>query len=174
MSVDPEAIASSIRNPVLRVFLDETVLYMAARSRDARALRFWKLDGVELCTSDEELPVARFNLETDAQRRRFSKLTEGILKFKSVTRKLPKSTRIWKRDIPTLLAAIEARANYLVTFDYGFAARCSRKKIEGVRVISPAPFPPFKEDKRITPSVTSRPFSSRTASPRRSPRRRGG
>jgi hypothetical protein len=174
MSVDPKAIPSGKRDFVLRLFLDETVLYMAARSRDARALRFWKLAGVELCTSDRDFKIARFSLETDAQRRRFSKLTEGMPRFKPAERKLHKSTPVWKREIPTLLAAIKARADYLVTFQYGFAARCSKKKIEGVQVISPAQFAAVEQENEITPSAPSRRSSSRTPSLPRTPRRRGG
>lgn len=168
-----DIVTQQIRSDVQRLFLDETVLYMAARRRDARALRFWKLAGVQLCTSDWEVQVAKFNLDTDPQRRRFSKLTKSMDRFKPVKRELPKSIPLWKRDLPSLLAAIEARADYLVTFESTFPARLFGKRIACVQVITPAQYFALQQANPITPSVRARLSSSRTAVLRRSRRRRG-
>jgi len=123
-----------------RLFLDANVLFSAAYKADARVLRLWRLDDVVLYSSRYALEEARFNLAEESQLRRLTALS-GKLRFSEAgNRGLPRGVFLPDKDAPILLAAIEARADYLLTGDFRHFRPYFGKKIGGVTVMLPASY----------------------------------
>ena len=80
------------------------------------------------------------NLAEDAQRHRLDRLSENLQFFDSVTRDLPRSLTLPEKDIPILLAAIEARSTHLITGDLRHFGRYFGKALAGILVLSPADY----------------------------------
>lgn len=121
-----------------RLFLDANVLFSAAYKRDAHVFRLWKLEGVFLCSSRYALEEARFNLAEANQRQRLMDLSEKLQFYEARERALPSGISLPEKDAPILLAAIDARANYLVTGDLTRFGRYFDQRVEGVVIVSPA------------------------------------
>jgi predicted nucleic acid-binding protein len=98
-----------------RLFLDANVLFSAAYRPDAGLLQLWKIKNVILCSSAYALEEARINLEEENQRARLRRLAEVVHLFEASEQKLPKEISLPGKDVPILLAAIEARATHLLT-----------------------------------------------------------
>lgn len=128
-----------------RLFLDANVLFSAAYKPDARVLRLWRLGGVVLCTSRYALEEARANLADEAQHQRLSELVEDFHFFEAASRELPRTISLPDKDAPILLAAIEARAHYLVTGDYRHFGLYVGRKIQGVTIVSPTRYFTIRE-----------------------------
>jgi uncharacterized protein len=123
-----------------RVFLDANVLFSAAYKPDARVLRLWKLSHVALCTSRYALEEARYNLNDEPQRQRLSELSAGLQFFEGARHELPHGISLPEKDIPILLAAIDARARFLLTGDFRHFGAYFGRKIGGVTIVSPAQY----------------------------------
>jgi uncharacterized protein len=123
-----------------RLFLDANVLFSAAHRRDAGLVQFWKLKGAILCSSHYALEEARINLTEEAQRRRLAKLTRRVRLFDAAPRELPSDLSLPEKDVPILLAAMEARATHLITGDIRHFGPYFGKQIEGILILSPADF----------------------------------
>jgi len=123
-----------------RLFLDANVLFSAAYKADARVSRLWKLSDVVLCSSRYALEEARANLEEEEQRQRLEQLAKTIHFLDDFTRSLPGGVSIADKDIPILMAAVHARADYLLTGDIRHFGRYFGKKIEGVTIILPGKY----------------------------------
>jgi uncharacterized protein len=123
-----------------RLFLDANVLFSAAYKPDARVRRIWKLEDAVLCSSRYALEEARFNLTDDGQRRRLRELAGEIQLYEPVDRPIPPGIVLPEKDEPILLAAIEARADYLLTGDFRHFGLYFGKRIEGVLIASPAQY----------------------------------
>jgi len=100
-----------------RLFLDANVLFSAAYRADSRLLALWKLKNVVLCSSRYALEEARINLDDEGQRRRLLGLSSDLQLFEAADHKLPREISLPEKDVPILLAAITAEANYLLTGD---------------------------------------------------------
>jgi predicted nucleic acid-binding protein len=100
-----------------RLFLDANVLFSAAYRADAGLLQLWKLKAVTLCSSRYALEEARINLTGEDQRMRLTKLSGSLHLFEAGQRPLPRGISPPEKDVPILLAAIEAQATYLLTGD---------------------------------------------------------
>jgi predicted nucleic acid-binding protein len=100
-----------------RLFLDANVLFSAAYRADSGLLRLWKLRDVELCSSRYALEEARFNLADEAQRKRLTGLSEALRFYEADDQKWVPDVSLPEKDVPILLAAIEAQADYLLTGD---------------------------------------------------------
>jgi uncharacterized protein len=123
-----------------RLFLDANVLFSAAYRPNAGLLKFWQLPEVELCTSRHALEEARINLTEDAQHRRLEKLSATLDLFDPTSRHLPRGINLPEKDIPILLAAIEARCTHLITGDLRHFGPYFGKKLVGVPVLPPADY----------------------------------
>ena len=123
-----------------RLFLDANVLFSAAHKPDARVFRLWKLEDVVLCSSRYALEEARFNLADDDQLRRLTKLAGEIQLVEASQHALPRELSLPEKDAPILLAAIEAKADYLITGDLRHFGRYFGKKIEGVVILTPSQY----------------------------------
>lgn len=123
-----------------RLFLDANVLFLAAYKVDARVHGLWKLRDVALYSSLYAFEEAWFNLEQDAQRARLSALAADVKLLQECERELPPGVSLPEKDLPILLAAIEARADYLLTGDFRHFGALLGRKIEGVTIILPGEY----------------------------------
>jgi predicted nucleic acid-binding protein len=123
-----------------RLFLDANVLFSAAYRPNAGLLRFWQLPDVELCASRYALEEARINLTEDAQRHRLDRLSVRLKLFNSASRELPRGINLAEKDIPILLAAIEAHCTHLITGDLRHFGPYFGKKLSGILVLPPADY----------------------------------
>jgi predicted nucleic acid-binding protein len=123
-----------------RLFLDANVLFSAAYRPDARLLLLWKLKNVTLCSSRYALEEARINLEDEDQRLRLAKLSGAVHLFEADQGPLPREVSLPEKDVPILLAAIEARASHLLTGDVRHFGPYLGKKIEGIAIVLPGDY----------------------------------
>ncbi len=123
-----------------RLFLDANILFSAAYRADAGLLQLWKLKDAILCSSHYALEEARMNLTENAQRRRLAKLARQVRLFDPARREIPTGLSLPEKDIPILLAAIEAQATHLITGDTRHFGPHFGKQIEGVLVLAPADY----------------------------------
>jgi len=68
-----------------RLFLDANILFSAAHKPDARVFRLWRLEDVVLYSSRYALEEARFNLASDDELRRLTRLAETCNSLKSAS-----------------------------------------------------------------------------------------
>jgi uncharacterized protein len=123
-----------------RLFLDANVLFSAAYRADPRLLQLWKLKNAVLCSSRYALEEARINLAEEDQRMRLSKLSPPIQLFEASQGTLPRGISLPEKDVPILVAAIEAEATHLLTGDIRHFGLYLGKKIEGVAIMLPGDY----------------------------------
>jgi uncharacterized protein len=123
-----------------RLFLDANVLFSAAYRPGAGLLRLWKLPGAVLCSSRYALEEARANLSTESQRSRLAELSAELELFESKGGVLPAGVSLPDKDAPILLAAVAARATYLITGDLRHFGPLFGKKIAGITILPPADY----------------------------------
>jgi predicted nucleic acid-binding protein len=124
-----------------RVFLDANVLYSAAYLERSGLARLWTLDDVELLSSAYAIEEARRNLTKDRPETlaRLKLLAAAISTVDAPQGlKLPDKILLDSKDQPILLAAIHAKAGYLLTGDARHFSHLYGKRIEGVLVLRPA------------------------------------
>lgn len=126
-----------------RVFLDADVLYCAAYLEDSRLDRLWKLGNVELLSSAYAVEEARRNLALDrlSALARLERLTAALTVVNAPQGlRLPQAVRLDPKDQPILRAAIDARADYLLTGDGRHFGHLYGKRVEDVMVLRPAQY----------------------------------
>ena len=123
-----------------RVFLDANVLFSAAYKDNARLLELWKLKNVSLLSSRDALEEARINLSKQDQHARLVKLAAALTLHEAGNRNIPSGIRLPEKDLPILQAALEARANYLLTGDIAHFGPYFGRTIEGVEILAPAEY----------------------------------
>jgi predicted nucleic acid-binding protein len=123
-----------------RLFLDANVLFSAAYRPTAGLLQLWKLQDVTLWSSRYALEEARINLTDEVQRRRLSRLSEKVELFEATRREPPRGICLPEKDVPIILAAIEARCTHLLTGDVRHLGPYFGKKIEGVAIVLPGEY----------------------------------
>lgn len=123
-----------------RPFLDANVLFSAAYKPGARLLQLWKLKDVILCSSRYALGEAAVNLEDEGQRIRLAKLSGEIQLFEAAQGELPRGISLPEKDVPIMLAAIEARATHLLTGDVRHFGAYLGRRIEGVAIVLPGEY----------------------------------
>lgn len=123
-----------------RLFLDANVLFSAAYRPDAGLLAFWKLRDVKLCSSRYAVEEARENLDEAAQKRRLEKLVRGLELFEATGTELPSGVSLPDKDVPILLAAIEAGATHLITGDMRDFGAYFGMRVEGILIVPPAEY----------------------------------
>ncbi|HEY6253874.1 MAG TPA: DNA-binding protein [Candidatus Angelobacter sp.] len=123
-----------------RLFLDANVLFSAAYRADTGLLELWKLKNVCLCSSHYALAEARTNLAEAVQVQRLDRLSMVLELFDAALQELPSEILLPEKDVPILLAAIEARATHLVTGDIRHFGTYFGKKICGIRIVLPGDY----------------------------------
>jgi len=123
-----------------RLFLDANILFSAAYRADAGLLELWKLKNVTLCSSHYALEEARINLSDDVQKERLTRLA-AVLEFSDAAlQELPPEISLPEKDVPIMLAAIEARATHLLTGDLRHFGPYFGKKISGALIVPPGAY----------------------------------
>ena len=123
-----------------RLFLDANILFSAAYRAGSKLLALWKLKDVMLCSSRYALEEAKTNLNETDQGRRLQRLSGELRLFEAPDRKLPSGVSLPDKDVPILLAAIEAQAGYLLTGDIRHFGPYFDHKIEGVVIALPSQY----------------------------------
>jgi len=123
-----------------RLFLDANVLFSAAYRSDTGLLELWKLREVVLCSSRYALEEARINLSNEVQRTRLVRLAGRVRLFEAGERELPHGVALPEKDVPILLAAIEANATHLLTGDIRHFGSFFGKRVEGILVLPPGDY----------------------------------
>jgi hypothetical protein len=123
-----------------RLFLDANVLFSAAYHPNAGLVRLWKLSHVVLCTSCYALEAARINLEEDEQKARLLGLSAKLQLFPAAEWQLPRGIALPVKDVPIVLAAVEAHSTHLLTGDVRHFGPYFGNKIEGLLVTLPGEY----------------------------------
>lgn len=123
-----------------RLFLDANVLFSAAYREDAGLLDFWRLKNVTLCSSHYALAEAKINLGEPVQVQRLEKLARVLELFEAADQPLPDQISLPGKDVPILLAAIEAHATHLITADQRHFGPYFGRKISGIVIVSPSDY----------------------------------
>lgn len=123
-----------------RLLLDANVLFSAAYRSDTGLLELWKLKDVVLCSSRYALEEARINLNSEVQRTRLVRLAGKVQLFEAGERGLPHGVALPEKDVPILLAAIEAHATHLLTGDVRHFGSHFNKRVEGILVLPPGEY----------------------------------
>ncbi len=121
-----------------RLFLDANILFSAAYRAGAGPAAFWKLPDVVLCSSRYALEEARINSNQPSQKERLTRLERRVQLFDAAPRRLPPGISLPEKDVPILLAALEARATHLITGDVRHFGSHFGRRIEGILVQAPA------------------------------------
>jgi predicted nucleic acid-binding protein len=122
-----------------RPFLDANVLFSAAYKIDAQLLQLWKLQNVRLCSSLYALQEARINLADEDQRTRLTGLS-GSLQLFEAGQTSPPGILLPEKDVPIVLAAIEARATHLLTGDVRHFRAYFGRRIQGIAIMRPGEY----------------------------------
>jgi predicted nucleic acid-binding protein len=131
-----------------RLFLDANILFSAAYQHNARMVALWKFQDVVLCSSRYALAECMNNLAEEHQRERLEALSASLGYFDAKNYVLPKGIVLPEKDVPILSAAIEARANYLLTGDFTHFGPYFGKKIENVTIVPPARYFKIRDQER--------------------------
>lgn len=123
-----------------RLFLDANVLFSAAYQPGAGLLQLWRLRRVALYSSRYALEEARINLTEKNQWTKLTMLSGSLHLFEAGQRSLPPGISLPDKDVPILLAAIEARCTHLLTGDLRHFGPYLGKKVEGVAIMLPGEY----------------------------------
>jgi predicted nucleic acid-binding protein len=123
-----------------RLFLDANILFFAAYRSEAGLLQLWKVSDVILCSSRYALEEARINIADDDQRLRLASLSETVHLFEADQQDRPRGISLPEKDIPIILAAIEARATHLLTGDIRHFGPYLGRRVEGIAIVLPGEY----------------------------------
>jgi len=124
-----------------RVFLDANVLFSSAWLKGSGLSRLWQLPEVTLITSRYAVAEAERNLDTDEQRARLHVLAAKLSMVDAPQQgALPGGVALVAKDVPILLAAMEARATHLLTGDRAHFGALYAKTVGGVKILPPAEY----------------------------------
>ena len=123
-----------------RLFLDANVLFSAAYRSDARLRELWAAKDVKLVTSSYAVEQARRNLDSPEQREELEKLMRKMEVLASSPAERPVTIDLPQKDRPILLAAIESKADYLITGDFTHFGKYYGKTVEGVLILTPSEY----------------------------------
>lgn len=124
-----------------RVFLDANVLVSAAWRPAGALVMLWSLPDTQLLTSGYAIVEADRNVVSTEQRIRLYRLVQPLeIVDEPRPRHLPAAVTLPAKDVPILLAAIDAQANYLLTGDKDHFGKYYGQAIEGVRILRPAKY----------------------------------
>ena len=124
-----------------RVFLDANVLFSAAWLEESGLTKLWHRADTALVASRLAVAEARRNLDTDSQRARLDALAVRLILVDAPPdAMLPPDLNVVAKDVPILLAAIEAGATHLLTGDRKHFGHLYGRTIAGVKILAPATY----------------------------------
>lgn len=130
-----------------RVFLDANILVSAAWRADSRLLLLWSLPDTQLLTSAYAIVEADRNVAKPEQRTRLYRIVQRLeIVDEPRPRRPPAAITLSVKDIPILLAAIDAGATYLLTGDKDHFGKYYGQAIEGVTILRPARYLALRGD----------------------------
>ena len=130
-----------------RVFLDANILVSAAWRADSRLLALWSLPDTQLLTSAYAIVEADRNVLSTEQRTRLYRLVQPLeIVDEPRPRRAPAAVTLSAKDVPVLLAAIDAGAKYLLTGDKDHFGKYYEQMIEGVTILRPARYLAIRGD----------------------------
>lgn len=126
----------------LRLFLDANVSFSAAYRRDSALRKLWSARNVQLITSAYALEESRRNLDTADQLADLEHLSNQLVFApQATTKNAARQTHgVADKDKPILWAAIDAKADYLLTGDKQHFGHIIGQVVEGTRVVTPRMF----------------------------------
>ena len=123
------------------LFLDANILFSAAYREDSKLSILWKLKKINLITSAYALEEARRNLKSQEQWIRLEVLASKLkILSHDHTASIPKEIILKDKDRPILAAAINAKADFLITGDLQDFGRYFGTSVMGVTILPPADF----------------------------------
>lgn len=127
---------------MLTVFLNANVLFSAAYKPGSRLLALWDLPKVTLATSAYAVEEARRNLPHPEQKATLETLVKDLRILLTVRpgSRLPPSIQLPDKDLPILAAAIQIKADILLTGDFRHFGPLFGRRVKGVRILTPADF----------------------------------
>ena len=125
-----------------RLFLDANVLVSAALKPESQLAGLWQLDGVRLLGSPYVVAEARRNVcEPDAAARLEALIGAMVLlPAEPADFEFGDDPGLPGKDRPVLLAAIVAKADFLLTGDMAHFGPCFGQTISGVRMVLPGSY----------------------------------
>ena len=124
-----------------RVFLDANILVSAAWRPRGGLLALWTLPDIQLLTSAYAIVEADRNVGSAEQRTRLYRLLQPLeIVDEPRPRRLPPAVSLPAKDVPILLAAVDAGATHLLTGDKDHFGRYYGLSIEGVLILRPASY----------------------------------
>ena len=124
-----------------RIFLDANILVSAAWRDDNRLLVLWSLPDTQLLTSAYAIVEADRNVVSAEQRTRLYRLVQPLeIVDEPRPRGLTAGVVLPEKDVPILLAAIDAGAKYLLTGDKDHFGKYYGQMIDGVTILRPAEY----------------------------------
>lgn len=124
-----------------RVFLDANVLFSAAWLEGSGLTKLWHRADTALVGSRLAVAEARRNLDTESQRARLDALAVRLILVDAPPdAMLPPEVNLVAKDVPILLAAIEAGATHLLTGDRKHFGHLYGRTIAGVKILAPATY----------------------------------
>ena len=127
---------------MLTVFLDANILFSAAYKPDSRLLILWSLPEITLVTSAYAVEESRRNLPDQSRKATLDRLVKDlrVLLASRADTRLPTSVHLPEKDLPILTAAIQTKADVLLTGDVTHFGHLFGKRIKGVRIMTAADF----------------------------------
>jgi predicted nucleic acid-binding protein len=130
---------------VLRVFLDANILFSATHTPNHGFLRFWTTSEILAMTSLYAVRETRRNCKNQSQLQRLEILLERtVIVSDAPHNALPPGIDLPAKDVPILLAAINAGADVLVTGDKDHFSRWMNRPIKtrygSLIIMRPRPF----------------------------------
>ncbi len=122
-----------------RIFLDANILFSAAYGSPG-LIRLWELarrGKCRLLASDYVVEEARRNLDDSRQVKTLDGLLETVEIVPEVDPQTPCPLDLPEKDRPVLLAAISAKADYLVTGDMVHFGNYFRKTVGPLKICLP-------------------------------------
>jgi predicted nucleic acid-binding protein len=127
--------------PLIRVFLDSNILYSATHDVQSDFLAIWQFRDTTPIVSQYVLDEVSRNIRSSQQRQHFERLLEQTEIISDADMRIvPATVSLVAKDRPILAAAINARADYLVTGDMNHFGDLYDTSIANVRIMKPRPF----------------------------------
>jgi len=122
-------------------FLDANVLFSAAYREKSKLITLWDVKNIECVTSNYAFEEAHRNLTEIEQLHRLEKLIKKTKIVPEASEEmLPKNISLIQKDKPILSAALNAKADYLITGDYKDFGQFFGKSILSIIILPPSAF----------------------------------
>ena len=119
-----------------RIFLNANILFTLAYGSSGLSL-LWELAKKGQCVllaSNYVIEEAKRNLESAAQQKNLDAYLSNVEVVKEIDQTLPCPIELPDKDKPVLMAAISAKADYLITGDVTHFGRYFGRTVMGVKI----------------------------------------